>query len=47
MNELVKDRPHVYLYARSQIQGYRERLQGWVANVWARLGWNSADWSAR
>lgn len=47
MNELVKDRPHVYLYARSQIHGYRERLQGWVANVWARLGWNSADWSAR
>lgn len=47
MNELVKDRPHIYLYARSQIHGYRERLQGWVANVWARLGWNSADWSAR
>jgi peptide/nickel transport system substrate-binding protein len=47
MGELVKDRPHVYLYARSEIHAYRERLQGWVGNSWARLGWNSADWWVR
>lgn len=47
MNELVKDRPHIYLYARSDIHAYRERLQGWVANVWSNLGWNGDTWSVR
>ncbi len=44
MDEIAKDRPHIYLYGRSQIHAYRERLQGWVTNVWARLGWNAQDW---
>ncbi len=44
MQELVKDRPHIYLYARGSIHGYRERLQGWVANAWDRVGWNAQDW---
>ncbi len=47
MDEIVKDRPHIYLYSRSQIHAYRDRLQGWVANVWDNLGWNAEDWSLR
>jgi len=47
MGELVKDRPHIYLYARADTHAYRERLQGWVANAWNRLGWNAADWWVR
>jgi len=47
MDELVKDRPHIYLYGRSQIHGYRERLQGWVLNVWTNVGWNAQDWSVK
>ncbi len=48
MDEIVKDRPHIYLYSRSQIHAYRERLQGWIANVWAQnLGWNAEDWSLK
>lgn len=47
MAELVKDRPHIYLYARADTHAYRERLQGWVANAWNRLGWNAADWWVR
>lgn len=47
VNEIVKDRPHIYLYARSQVAAYRERLQGWVFNVWDNLGWNAENWSLR
>lgn len=47
MNELVKDRPHIYLYDRAAVHAYRDRLQGWVANVWDRLGWNAEGWSFR
>lgn len=47
MDEIVKDRPHIYLYARSEVEAYRDRLQGWVANVWENLGWNAEDWSLR
>jgi len=47
MDEIVKDRPHIYLYARSEVAAYRDRLQGWVANVWDNLGWNAEDWSLR
>jgi peptide/nickel transport system substrate-binding protein len=44
MQELIKDRPHIYLYSRGSIHGYRDRLQGWVANPWVRVGWNAQDW---
>jgi len=44
MNEIVKDRPHIYLYDRASIHAYRDRLQGWVTNGWDRLGWNAEDW---
>ena len=47
MGEIVKDRPHIYLYDRSSIHAYRDRMQGWVTNVWDRLGWNAEDWSLR
>ncbi len=47
MDEIVKDRPHIYLYGRSDIHAYRERLQGWVTNVWDNLGWNAQDWSLK
>ncbi len=44
MDEIVKDRPHIYLYSRSTLHAYRERLQGWVTNVWENVGWNAQDW---
>ncbi len=44
MDEIVKDRPHIYLYSRSKLHAYRERLQGWVTNVWENVGWNAQDW---
>lgn len=47
VSEIVRDRPHIYLYARSEVEAYRDRLQGWVANVWDNLGWNAEDWSLR
>ncbi len=47
MGEIVKDRPHIYLYGRSTFSAYRERLQGWVTNVWDNLGWNAQDWSLK
>ncbi len=47
MDEIVKDRPHIYLYGRSTLNAYRERLQGWVTNVWDNLGWNAQDWSLK
>ncbi len=47
MDEIVKDRPHIYLYSRSEIRAYRDRLQGWVTNVWANVGWNAQDWSLK
>jgi peptide/nickel transport system substrate-binding protein len=47
MDEIVKDRPHVYLYSRSNIHAYRERLQGWIGTVWANAGWNAQDWSLK
>ncbi len=47
MDELIKDRPHIYLYGRSTLNAYRERLQGWVTNVWQNLGWNAQDWSIK
>ena len=47
VNEIVKDRPHIYLYSRNNIHAYRDRLVGWVGNVWDNLGWNAEDWSLR
>lgn len=44
MHQIVADRPHIYLYSRSAIHAYRDRLEGWLANGWARLGWNSQTW---
>jgi peptide/nickel transport system substrate-binding protein len=34
----------IYLYQRLKIDSYRDRLQGWVDNVWGNNGWNSQDW---
>ena len=45
MRQLVADRPHIYLYSRSTINAYRERLQGWLTDVWENLGWNAQGWS--
>ncbi len=47
MDEIIKDRPHIYLYGRATLNAYRERLQGWVTNVWENLGWNGEDWSIK
>lgn len=47
MAEIVKDRPHIYLYDRASLDAYRDRLQGWVVNVWDNLGWNAEDWSVK
>jgi peptide/nickel transport system substrate-binding protein len=44
MHQLVADRPHIYLYDRSDMHAYRDRLQGWVQDVWENLGWNAATW---
>ncbi|MDE3088492.1 MAG: peptide ABC transporter substrate-binding protein [Chloroflexota bacterium] len=44
MAEVNRDRPLIYLYARASITAYRDRLQGWRANVWKNLGWNAAEW---
>ncbi len=44
MKQIVSDRPHIYLYDRATMNGYRERLQGWVANVWENVGWNAQSW---
>jgi hypothetical protein len=30
---------------RATIHAYRDRLQGWIANVWTDIGWNAEDWS--
>lgn len=45
MHQIVADRPHIYLYSRSTIAAYRDRLQGWVTNVWEGLAWNAQTWS--
>lgn len=47
MDELVRERPHIYLYSRSEMAAYRNRLLGWVLNVWEYLGWNAVNWSLR
>ena len=44
MHQLVTDRPHIYLYDRSDMHAYRDRLQGWVQDVWENLGWNAQTW---
>ena len=44
MEDIVRERPHIYLYDRASLDAYRDRLQGWVTNVWDRLGWNAEDW---
>ena len=45
MRQLAADRPHIYLYSRSTISAYRDRLQGWSTNVWENLAWNAQAWS--
>ncbi|HEV2438632.1 MAG TPA: peptide ABC transporter substrate-binding protein [bacterium] len=44
MHQVVADRPHIYLYDRSDMHAYRDRLQGWVQDVWENLGWNAQTW---
>ena len=47
MQQVVKERPLIYLYARQAIFAYRSSLQGWVTNVWKNMGWNAADWKLK
>jgi peptide/nickel transport system substrate-binding protein len=47
MQQVVQERPLIYLYARLAIYAYRSSLQGWVTNVWKNMGWNAADWTLR
>ncbi|HLW46888.1 MAG TPA: peptide ABC transporter substrate-binding protein [bacterium] len=44
MHQIVADRPHIYLYNRASLSAYRDRLQGWVTNVWENLPWNAQAW---
>ena len=44
MRQIVADRPHIYLYDRAEITGYRDRLQGFIANPWEYRAWNAQDW---
>ncbi len=44
MRQIVADRPHIYLYDRSTMHAYRDRLQGWVQDVWENIGWNAPTW---
>lgn len=44
MQQVVDQRPMIYLYSRLALFAYRDSLQGWVTNVWKNMGWNSAQW---
>jgi ABC-type transport system substrate-binding protein len=44
MEEVVRDRPHIYLYSRSTIYAHHEDLRGPVSNIWEYLGWNALEW---
>lgn len=44
MEQVTRDRPHIYLYSRLYIAAYRDNLQSWKTNPWKNLGWNAADW---
>jgi peptide/nickel transport system substrate-binding protein len=38
----------IYLYQRLNIDSYRDRIQGTVANnAWDNIGWNSKEWSIK
>ncbi len=47
MQQVVSDRPMIYLYSQTAIFAYRDTLQGWVTNVWKNMGWNAADWKLK
>ncbi len=47
MEEVVRERPQVFLFARHLLAAYRDALQGWRTNVWKNLGWNAAEWSLK
>lgn len=47
MQQVVHDRPLIYLYSRLAIFAYRSSLQGWVTNVWKNIGWNAAEWKLK
>jgi len=44
MKQINEDRPHIYLYDRANVRAYRDRLQGWDANVWEYTAWNAQEW---
>jgi peptide/nickel transport system substrate-binding protein len=44
---VVDGASHIYLYQRFDLDSYRDRLLGWVANGWNNDGWNAADWSVK
>jgi ABC-type transport system substrate-binding protein len=44
MQQVVAERPMIYLYSRMALFAYRNSLQGWVTNVWKNMGWNAAQW---
>ena len=44
IDQIVADRPHIFLYRRTRVHAHRTRLRGWSPNRWDNLGWNSADW---
>ncbi len=44
MHQIVADRPHIYLYDRAEITGYRDRLQSFVPDAWEYRAWNAQDW---
>jgi peptide/nickel transport system substrate-binding protein len=45
-SELIAEgRPHIYLYDRADIDLYRDRFVGYVANIWTSTGsWNAEEW---
>ncbi len=47
VDEIGRERPEIYLYARHSIAAHSVNLQGWTMNVWKNLGWNAQEWQLK